>query len=456
MTTTNAAATDRPPLWPQPIEVLGATGPYASGKSLLTLSICPGPETLSYDLEKSTAPYQPALGFTRIDVPAELLKRHPRGYKPIDLWLWWLESVRSQPPGKYRVIAVDPANDLESGLVDWVKQNPGYFGATANQYQKMGAIALGHAKEHLKMVLADLASRCETFAFTTHLGEIWVDNKPSGKMRPKGKSTLEELATLYLHLERPKDAKGNVQAKPSATVRKTRLSSIRVDAATGDVTIIPTLPPRIPEATPAAIRRYMATPPDYAKLTDAERAPDPVMTDDDRAAVRLATAEAEREAESMRLAREERQREAAERRAASATATSSPTPTTTPTANGTPTNVTPKAPQPALSGRTTDQQLSKLVDLRSRMWAACGCETDAAKDELWQDILRRRGVSSARDLTVTQADELIYAIRKRLGEVEPMERLFAGESAEQIDADTAADAAAARGTAGNGPPAAAT
>ena len=41
---------DRKPLWPKSIEVIGGTGEYESGKTTFGLTICPGPETLYYNL----------------------------------------------------------------------------------------------------------------------------------------------------------------------------------------------------------------------------------------------------------------------------------------------------------------------------------------------------------------------------------------------------------------------
>ena len=71
---------DRKPLWPKSIEVIGGTGEYESGKTTFGLTICPGPETLYYDFEKSGASYEAELGFTRVDVPAEMQRRFPKGY----------------------------------------------------------------------------------------------------------------------------------------------------------------------------------------------------------------------------------------------------------------------------------------------------------------------------------------------------------------------------------------
>ena len=73
------------PLWQQPIPVIGLTGEYQSGKTLFGLSISPGPRTLVYDMEKSSLTYE-SIGFQRVDIGAEMLKLHPKGYAPIKLF----------------------------------------------------------------------------------------------------------------------------------------------------------------------------------------------------------------------------------------------------------------------------------------------------------------------------------------------------------------------------------
>ena len=287
------------PLWPQPIEIIGLTGEYASGKTLFGLTIDPK-HTLVFDTEKSTGTYS-GLGFTRVDLPAEMQRAFPKGYKPIDTFQWWWNYVKALPPGKYRVIGLDTASEIESGLADWVSANPTYFGRTAAQYVKMSGVMWGDVKELWKAILSDLAARCETFYFTTHLTNVWAGDKPlPGKRKAKGKETLMELASLYLHMERKPDAQGNRPAKPAAIVLKTRLAHtvLRDD---GEIQILPILPPRLPAATPAAIRQYMNTPPDYSALKPEEQAPEHAMTEDERALLALSTAEAERDAAAYRL-----------------------------------------------------------------------------------------------------------------------------------------------------------
>jgi hypothetical protein len=297
------------PLWSQPIPIVGVTGRFGSGKTLFGLTIDPA-HTLGYDTEKSSASYE-ALGFTRVDVPGEMLARFPGGgYKPIDTFTWWLAHVHNIAPHTYRVIMLDTVSEIESGLVEWVRANPQAFGHTSGQYAKMSGLLWGDVKDLWKRILSDIAARCETLVYTSHMTSVWSGERPTGKRKPKGKETLHELASLYLHLEREPDRQGNVPDKPAALVLKSRLAVPRINPETGGVEIVPLLPPRIPVATPAAIRKYMVTPPDYARLAEDERVPETTITEDERAEIRLATAEAERDAETLRLQRLERQQAA--------------------------------------------------------------------------------------------------------------------------------------------------
>jgi hypothetical protein len=437
-----AAPAERRPLWVKPIPIIGVTGEFASGKTLFGLTIAPGPDTLVYDMEKSSEPYVD-IGFDRIDVPAELVARYPRGgYKPVDVWLWWRDHVRNLTPGKYRVIMLDDVGPVEAGLADYVQAHPQEFGRTAHQYQKSSGLMWGDVKQAWKGILSDIASRCETFVFVTHTGAVWADNKPTMKRKPKGKETLEELASLYLWLERRPDGKGCVPAVPSAIVRKTRLAHTRINPETGEVEITPALPPRLPQATPAAIRQYQRTPPDYAKLKPAERAPEETLSEDDRAELRARTAEAEAEAERLRLERQQRQ-EAAQERLAAARAAGAPAaregkesparprPATQPSSNGTahpapaparPADTRPAAalaeaaaesekehPAPRLA--PTEAQLNHLLEMRK---ALIEFEHPENIGMWWIKQLKPWNATSARDLDRKQADELIVALEKAL------------------------------------------
>lgn len=289
------------PLWPQPIPILGLTGEHESGKTWFGISIAPDPARVRvYDLEMSADPYR-SLGFDHVNVPQQMLAKYPKGYKPVDLWLWWLNDVSNLEPDRFDVILVDPVTDLERGLTDWVEANPGHFGHTSGQYNSMSGIKWGDVKDYWKSILLGrVATKCQTFAFVAHMGAEFdsATKKPTGERKPKGKETLEEIATLYLQLERKKDGRGNKPAVPSAVVLKSRLNHMRM---TEDGPVIrPALPPRLPVATPRAVRDYMLNPPDYENLKDGEVTPDRVLTADERLAMEIRRAEAERDAAALK------------------------------------------------------------------------------------------------------------------------------------------------------------
>lgn len=399
----------RPPLWPKPIPVIGLTGDYASGKTLFGLTICPGRETLVYDNEKSSASYSD-LGHDRIDVPQSMLAlKQGTSYTPEETFLWWRGHVRAIPPGRYRVIVLDPASEIEQGLFDFVSRNPQAFGKTPGQYAKSSALIWGDVKDYWKRILTDLASRCETFVFTVHLKAVWADNKPTNKKAPKGKSTLEELASLYLWMERKVNDRGEVPPVPAATVRKSRLVHTRL-LPSGLVDLQPALPPRLPVATPTAIRQYMLTPPDYSKLRPEELAPEEKASEAELADARLETqlklAETQLETERLKA---ERTRPPASQAAPPA---SPPPPAPQalpelPAAQVLPDEPTiVPFPEPIVN-KVSAEQLEKIGELRERLFRLAPPDNP---DEAWRSIVGRRGVTSARELTTKGAEALIASL----------------------------------------------
>lgn len=412
---------ERPPLWPKPIPIIGLSGEYASGKTLFALTIAPGPDTLVYDLEKSSESYE-AMGFHRVDAHAEMLKKHPKGYKARDLWVWWRDEILKVPPGRYRVIVLDPVSEIEAGLADYVQSRPAEFGRTANQYAKSSGLMWGDVKAAWKMVLSDLASRCETFAFTAHMGTVYAGNTPTSKRKPKGKETLEELASLYLQMERRPDAKGNVPAVPSAVVRKQRLLHMKVSGAS--VEMAPALPPRLPVATPDEVRRYMLNPPDYLNLKPEERAPEEKVGEADLADLKARTAEAEAEAERIRLERMDRAERARAKPLGESPAVAAAADAFVAEAQAATERVKAKAAangHAATTEKANQQQLERLGLLRQQLFDLTKPADPAAT---WKAVLGKRGVATARDLTPALADELASALDRKIDEVRRSEIPF--------------------------------
>lgn len=272
------------------IPVLGVCGEIGQGKTTFLLDIACGP--VCY-----------------VDLPAEMVKTHANGWKPVDVYLKWLAIMRAVPVGKFRVIALDVSEEIESGIADWVWQNPLYFNHTTGQYMKMNAIYQSDVSSLCKMIFAEIASKCETFAFANHMGLVFKGGEPTGEKKNKGRPVFKQLAALYLRLQRDRDTAGKVSAKPSGSVDLAEGGKARLRTRVNGEWV-PILPPRLPVATPDAIRGYIVKPPDYAALKPEECTPDKPLTDDQRTQLRIQAAQAESETERLRIERMQAERQA--------------------------------------------------------------------------------------------------------------------------------------------------
>ena len=110
----------------------------------------------------------------------QLLKKHSNGYTPKQAFEYWYSCIQAINPGEFTVIATDPISDIEDGLVEWVKSRYKDFGfKSAEAFQSTGGIFWSKVKSEWKRILADLAARCQTFAFTSHLKAVWRHGKLS-------------------------------------------------------------------------------------------------------------------------------------------------------------------------------------------------------------------------------------------------------------------------------------
>lgn len=263
----------REPLWPNgaKLEVIGVTGRYSSGKTLFGLTIAPA-ETICFDLEKGCGCYE-SLGFKRIDVSEKLQERFPDGATPQQTFESWLAMMRSIKVGQYSVIVVDPIDDLENGLVELVSNDFASHGRSSREaFERTKGIYWAAVKNRWKAVLSEVASRCQTFVFTTHLRRVWIRGEPTEEFEPRGKASLMEMSSLYLFLER------DPGSPPSGIVLKSKLAGTAI--VNGEVTIVDKLPPRMPLATPTGIRHYIVYPCDHKNLKDEEKAPEKPAQED--------------------------------------------------------------------------------------------------------------------------------------------------------------------------------
>jgi hypothetical protein len=244
-----------------------------------------------FDFEKSAETYQQGLQFTRIDMQQWAREKYGNTrLRPIDLFKMFREIYTTQlPPGRFRVAVIDDVSSLEEGLVEYVRANPAEFGYTAGQFAKSEAMVWGAVKSHYKALL--LANGIETVVLVCHQRNQFVGGKPTGRKEAKGKETVLELASLFLELDRRPDDKGKTPTAPNATCLKNRLSVFVPNSQTGEMEPRPVLPPRMSACSPAKIRAYMQSPPDYSKLKADERPVAPAaMTDDERAQLAAQTA----------------------------------------------------------------------------------------------------------------------------------------------------------------------
>ena len=281
------------------IPVIGLTGEYESGKTLFGLTIDPE-HTICFDFELSAAPYKDSLGFAHVDMADFMLKSKPDGFKPVDTFEAWLEQIKAIEPGKFKVIMVDTIGDIETGLADYVASKHRDYGfSSPDKFQSTGGIFWSHVKAFWKQVLTDLAARCETFVFTSHLKAVWVGGRATKQKEPMGKSTMMELASLYLELSRKVNKGGKIVTTelPNAVVRKSRLVRL-VDGV-----LKPCLPAAFSKATPGRVREYIENPPNLAKPKADEKAEAAHLTEDERLQLQAEVAANEATAAEAKLER---------------------------------------------------------------------------------------------------------------------------------------------------------
>lgn len=397
------------------IPVIGLTGEKFTGKTLFMSSIDPA-NTFMVDLEDSSESYNIEFA-KRVSLYDEMLSKHGRAATNIECFEWFMELINSVPEGKYTVLAVDPFSDIQAGLVDWVKANPQKFGHTANQYEKASGLLWADVKQHCKMMLGILSRKVETFAFSTHMGNIWKGGAPTDKRKAKGLDTLFELSSLYLELERRPDDKGKVEKKPSGKVLKSRLAISRM--IDGELEHFPILPPRMPVATPAAIREYIKNPPDYTKLKKGELVEKEILSDDEKLEIQREIATTQLETENARLSQMERLKEQADRQAElrrkqAAAAEAMKKPGDDKPADDTPAeNTTASTSEQIQSTETTKPATEETGPTVWEIVESQKKQLGITADQ-WTAILKKRNVQETKQLSKEQAEEVRLALWNKL------------------------------------------
>ena len=302
-------------LWhPYKIPIVALAGEPNSGKTVWGLTVDPNcfnfdakPTTLVWDTEGSSLPYIDSLNFDRVDLPEKAFKLYGSNYTSLNIFEIWKKEAESIKPNQYSVCMIDTISEIEDGLATYVSKHPGAFGYTSTQFAKMAGLMWGAVKSEWKRLIMILSQKCETVVLTQHMKSEFRGSTTTGRRLPRGKETVLRVATLFLTLTRkPIPGAKSQPTYPSGIYGKGRL--IGVNYSTGEVQQL--LPPHIPNASPAGIREYLKTPPDFSNLKPEERAvPEDVLSEDDKLAVKASIAADEAARAEADLARVELEKE---------------------------------------------------------------------------------------------------------------------------------------------------
>lgn len=421
------------------IPILMISGPVNSGKTLFALDIDPNcrrpraeaePTTLCYDQEGSAEPYQDGLNFewkdTRAAVAAGVHMQRVPAQQSDPRWLrilkenadcndspaasmfraWYLSLLKIEA-GRYSVGICDTFTPLQDGMVDWLRRHPEAFGRTVNEYTKAASMFLWpDCKAMLSHILTvDCRLRFATFVITLHLKSEWVGGSKTANKIAEGLDVLEKLATVHIELDRSPKAKGKESPRvPSGILKKERLV---VFGANPDDDR-PVLPPRIPKCTPHEIRKYIASPPDFAALKADERAVDDSMTDEQRLLIQQEISRNEAEAATAKLSALELARQAAAQgRYESVTVSTESRPADVSGGNGNGNGQSAPAPTaPAQPATISPAKVQEIMGLMRELFAS-----GAAASE-W--LMQEEAVPNPAMLTDLQADGVLsklYAMK---------------------------------------------
>lgn len=284
-------------LWPLPVpEVVVVTGAPGAGKTTFAQTTGAVPQrTVIVDFEKSAVADAQMLPFKYLDVQAELSRLHPNGYGLLQLYSFVVSYLDNLPPGEQDVIVLDNASPLEDAIAAYVEAHPEPFGFSPKQFQLMSGLKWGAVKNLYAQLLTRWVSKAKMIFVIVHLRDKFINNVPVKDpitqqimQEPKGKDTLEQLASLFLWLE---PGLGGV---PAARVLKSRIAKkVWKDTPNPHLEVIPVLPERLPVCTWAAIRDYMRNPADRLNPKPEERVSQRELSDDERLILKARLAETE-------------------------------------------------------------------------------------------------------------------------------------------------------------------
>ena len=420
------------------IPIILVSGPVNSGKTLFGLTIDGNtrksstevsPTTILWDQEGSADSYVGGLNFEHKDVRAAVgagvhLQKFPaepdcpkwrkvlletadvNDHPSASMFRAWYLSLLKVPQGKYRVGICDTFAPIQDGLIEWVKRHPDAFGYTYAQFDKAASMFMWPVlKSVLAHILAaDCRLRFDTFVINVHLKNEWSSGGKTGKLVAEGLDVLEKLATLHLRLDRSPKEQGKEAPRVPSALTVPPFGKSRLVRFSADGSDQPILPPRMPEATPAAIRGYILKPPDFAKLAVAERLPDQSMGEDDKRRMDAFVSEnnrvtAEANLSALELARQAAQAAGGYPQARPLTAAA---PATTEPVNGQP---EPDAQSAPAATPMTQTQAAELMKLLKSLFKS-GAEATAYMASIGHPHPQAMGESDAADAIIK-----LYALK---------------------------------------------
>lgn len=243
------------------IGVLRLTGWPNSGKTsfiMRAITVRPDEDSpapiVAWSFEDGVEPYAQLY---KLDVHS--MVQHTDHKKAIKEMKAQINDIES---GQYAAALIDPAEDWEDWMTEYIMANPREFGVSAGQLVKddrPSYLFWGVLKNAEKAMLKDLLARVEIVVVVNHLGQRFRGNQPvKGQFDPKGKKSLEQMATMTVYLIREPG-----ERPPAGYITKSRLEVAdwserdKYGAPKKSRQLLPTF---MPEFTPNAIRYWLENP----------------------------------------------------------------------------------------------------------------------------------------------------------------------------------------------------
>lgn len=196
-------------------------------------------------------------------------------YTDQDLFNVFTEILNGMPAGRFNTAILDNIGPMEAAFAAEVKRSPATYGCNP---ANVSAGRYGGANPGVKFLISRViaalnAKGITTIVVTAHVGAVWINGVPVlNKFNAKGSEAWQQAALMTLAL-----VPGNGVA-PAGIVIKEAFGQMEFDAEKGDFTPKRVLPTKLPVATPAAIREYIANP-----ISDRPALPEEIATEEEKA-----------------------------------------------------------------------------------------------------------------------------------------------------------------------------